>query len=112
MFGIESRPVGIYNFDYFSIDMAEGYYRMGSKECPLGAACCAVANLSKETKETLLRLGAALNTVRCQLLLLDGYDRELFQKGEEHILSILSYIQKPEPFSFFDIDYSYSNFLA
>ena len=106
MFGIESRPVGIYNFDYFSIDMAEGYYRMGSKEYPLGAACCAVANLSKETKETLLRLGAALNTVRCQLLLLDGYDRELFQKGEEHILSILSYIQKTEPFSFFDIDYS------
>ena len=78
MFAIESRPVGIYNFDYFSIDMAEGYYRMGSKEYPLGAACCAVANLSKETKETLLRLGAALNTVRCQLLLLDGYDRELF----------------------------------
>ncbi len=103
MFGIESKTVGIYNFDYFSIDMAERKYRMGGKEYPLGTACCAVANLPKDTTEELLRLGAELNESRCKLLLLGGYNRELFQETEKHILNILTYIQRIEPFTFFDI---------
>ncbi len=106
MFGIESKTVGIYNFDYFSIDMAGGKYRMGGKEYPLGTACCAIANLPKDTTEELLRLGAELNESRCKLLLLGGYNRELFQETEKHILNILTYIQRIEPFTFFDIAYS------
>lgn len=106
MFGIESKAVGIYNFDYFSIDMAEGNYRMGGKEYPLGMACCAIANLSRDTTEKLLRLGAALNDTRHKYLLLGFYSRELFGEIESNIMNILRFIKNIEPFSFFDVAYS------
>ena len=36
MFGIETREIGVCNFDYFSVDMLDGEYRMGGKTVVLG----------------------------------------------------------------------------
>ncbi len=106
MFGIESKTVGIYNFDYFSIDMTDGNYQLGGREFPLGTAACAVANLSLDTQKKLLRLGAALNDTRHKYLLFGIYSRELFQEIETNILNILRFVKTIEPFSFFDVAYS------
>ncbi len=106
MFGIESRTVGIYNFDYFSIDMLESTYLFGGKEYTIGTACCAIANLPWETQEQLLRLGAALNTTRKKHVVRGCYSWELFEEIKENILNILKFIENIEPFSFFNIEYS------
>lgn len=103
MIGIESRDTGIYNFDYFSIDLCEGTYHIGEKEYTLGDAGCAIANLSKETVTQLLILGGRLNQTRIKIALTPPYDRALFQQAGDEIRAILDYIKDIEPFSWFNI---------
>lgn len=104
MFGVETRKIGVYNFDYFSVDFIDGgKIKMGNREFTLGDFGCALCNLSKDFMTELLRLGDELNQTRHQLILAGGYNKELFETAKSQIHTIADYIKSTEPFCFFDI---------
>lgn len=104
MISLESREIGICNFDYFAIDMTDdGSYLMRGKEHTLGEAGCAIANLSKDTVTQLLILAGWLNKTRIQIEMTEEFTSEPFRTAGNQIRDILDYIKDTEPFSWFDI---------
>ena len=104
MFGVETREIGIYNFDYFSVDMVgDGKFRMGNREFTLGDLGCAVCNLSKDYITELLYLGGGLNQTRRSLISYGGYNEPLYKTAHAQIKEIIGYVKDTEPFCRFDI---------
>jgi len=107
MLGIEIREIGIYNFDYFSVDFSgDGSFSMGGKKYTLGEFTRDIANLSKDYVTQLLMLSGELNVTRRKLYLTGQYDRELFIKVREQIHAIIDYVRDVKPFCFFDVKFS------
>jgi hypothetical protein len=102
MFGIETREIGVCNFDYFSVDMLDGEYRMGGKTVVLGDFICAAANLPRDFVTELLRLGGELNQTRRDIRIRGGYDRPLFETARSQIHAIVDFVKGTEPFCRFD----------
>lgn len=104
MFGVETGEIGVYNFDYFSVDVLDGgKFKMGNHEFTLGDFSCAVCNLSKDNITELLRLGGLLNQTRRSLLTYGGYNKRLFEIAHAQIHTIADYVKDTEPFCRFDI---------
>ena len=108
MLQLESAEIGIYNLDYFSIDIVGNEFIMGGKKYPLGQFTLDIANLSKDFVTELLYLGTTLNVIYHTIVNSEHYIKDGFITARIQIHRIIDLIKDIKPFCYFNITASKS----
>ena len=98
---IETKKIGICNFDYFCVDSTEKEITINGTTFPHGQTAWEVSMLGKEYITELLLLGGYL---RQSFLRAEMYSFQIgnYIEVRERILSIIDFIKDTLPFSHFD----------
>lgn len=108
MLQLESAEIGIYNLDYFSIDIVGNEFIMGGKKYPLGQFTLDIANLSKDFVTELLYLGTTLNVIYHTIVNSERYIKDGLATARIQIHRIIDFIKNTNPFCYFNIEGSKS----
>ncbi len=98
---IETKKIGICNFDYFCVDSTEKEITINGETIPHGQIAWKVSMLGKEYITELLLLGGYL---RQSFLYADICDFQIgnYIEIRERILSVIDFIKNTPPFAHFD----------
>lgn len=98
---IETKKIGICNFDYFCVDSTEKEITINGTTFPHGQIAWEVSMLGKEYITELLMLGGYL---RQSFLRADmcSFQIENYREVKDRILAIIDFIKTTPPFSHFD----------
>lgn len=106
MVSLETKEIGMYNLNYFSIDIIGDNCFMGVEQYPLGQFTADVANLPFEYVNDLLTICLELNKICSDLHANSERFVEQFVTAKKIIYDVIRRTQNVKPFCYFDIENS------
>ena len=102
----ETQPIGIYTFDYFSIDIVNDKFNFGGKAYSLGEFTKDIANTSEDFIEKLLISAAKINETYHKIRSGEALSDDDFTNAKENIYEVINQIQNIKPFCYYDLEHS------
>ena len=106
MISLETKDIGLYGFDYFSIDVMSDSFLMGGEKYHLGQFTATVANLPFDYVNDLLKICLELNKICSDLHVNSEYSMDQFITAKIIILDVIRRIENVKPFCYFDVENS------
>lgn len=102
----ETQPVGVYIFDYFSIDIVNDKFHFGGEEYFLGEFSKDIANTSEDFIEKLLVPAAKINESYHKIRNERALSDDDFTVAKDNIYEIIDQIKNVKPFCYYDLEHS------
>lgn len=102
----ETQPIGIYTFDYFSIDIVNDKINFGGKAYSLGEFSKDIANTSEDFIDKLLIPAALINETYHKIRNGEALSEDDFNNAKENIYEVINQIQSTKPFCYYDLEHS------